>query len=350
MQKLHKHKYRPTPKQGERAVRSRSFRTAWEFESCFAAVGYDVKAVQITPGELRGNFEVYGSSTLPILSIRTNQGLVVEGSRSLEKTVIGLEQTENINLHRVRGESLNPCSIHGFSTRLKDSYFQMSPGAHTTMAIFKTQRLQDLAQIHGEQKLVDCLDRHNSLQLQPEHFNQLKTLLQPKNHTNGVSQESLIEGALLECFHPEVFLGSSNGEPTHQAQLMREMLLWGLENPNNAIKLDDLSATIFASRSSLVQNCRSTFGLGPMTLMKNIRLGQVHLALSHPEIRHNMGHHTVRSISSHYGFQSRNHFARDYRLFFGESPSATLQRSEAPGISAQSVSVAHKPQIAMALR
>ena len=145
-------------------------------------------------------------------------------------------------------------------------------------------------------------------------------------------------------------MSSSTGEPTHQAQLMREMLLWGLENPNNAIKLDDLSATIFASRSSLVQNCRTTFGLGPMTLMKNIRLGKVQLALSHPEIRHRMGHHTVRSISANYGFQSRNHFARDYRLFFGETPSATLQRSEAPGISAQSVSVAHKPQIAMALR
>ena len=90
--------------------------------------------------------------------------------------------------------------------------------------------------------------------------------------------------------------------------------------------------------------------LETMNLMKNIRLGQVQLSLSHPEIRHRMGHHTVRSISAHYGFQSRNHFARDYRLFFGETPSATLQRSEAPGISAQSVSVAHNPQIAMALR
>jgi AraC family ethanolamine operon transcriptional activator len=89
---------------------------------------------------------------------------------------------------------------------------------------------------------------------------------------------------------------------------------------------------------------------GPMTLMKNIRLGHAQLALSHPEIRERIGHQTVRSISSHYGFQSRNHFARDYQLFFGESPNATLQRSEAPGISAQSVSVAHKPQIAMALR
>ena len=90
--------------------------------------------------------------------------------------------------------------------------------------------------------------------------------------------------------------------------------------------------------------------LETMTLMKNIRLGEVQLALSHPEIRESIVHQTVRSISSHYGFQSRNHFAGDYRLFFGESPSATLQRSVAPGISAQSVSVAHKPQIAMALK
>lgn len=350
MQSLHELKYQPTLQQSGCAVRTMTFRTTWEFESCFAAVGYDVKAVQITPGELRGSFELYGSRALRILSIRTNQALVVEGDRNPLQTIIGLEQTDNIQLHRVRGEHLAPTTIHGFSARIKDAYFQMSPGAHTTMAIFKTQRLHDLAEIHGESKLVDCLDRHNSLQLQPTHFKQLKKLLQPNNHTNGDFQESLIESALLECFHPKVLMSSSTGEPTHQAQLMREMLLWGLENPNNAIKLDDLSATIFASRSSLVQNCRTTFGIGPMTLMKNIRLGQVQLALSHPEIRHWMGHHTVRSISSHYGFQSRNHFARDYRLFFGESPSATLQRSEAPGISAQSVSVAHKPQIAMALR
>ena len=34
----------------------------------------------------------------------------------------------------------------------------------------------------------------------------------------------------------------------------------------------------------------------------------------------------------------------------GESPSATLQRASAPGMSVQSVSVAQSPQMAMALR
>ena len=58
----------------------------------------------------------------------------------------------------------------------------------------------------------------------------------------------------------------------------------------------------------------------------------------------------VHEIACRYGFESRNHFARDYRSQFGESPSATLQQASAPGMSVQSVSVAQNPQMAMALR
>ena len=87
-----------------------------------------------------------------------------------------------------------------------------------------------------------------------------------------------------------------------------------------------------------------------MALLKQIRLSQVQYALSTPEVQHAIGGNTVQEISSHYGFQSRNHFARDYRNQFGESPSATLQRASAPGMSVQSVSVAQSPQMAMALR
>ena len=72
--------------------------------------------------------------------------------------------------------------------------------------------------------------------------------------------------------------------------------------------------------------------------------------LSSPEVQQTIGGNTVHEIACHYGFQSRNHFARDYRNQFGESPSATLQRASAPGMSVQSVSVAQSPQMAMALR
>ena len=59
---------------------------------------------------------------------------------------------------------------------------------------------------------------------------------------------------------------------------------------------------------------------------------------------------TVHEIACHYCFQSRNHFAQNYRSQFGVSPSTTLQQASAPGMSIQSVSVAQSPQMAMALR
>ena len=77
MQTLHKLKYQPPLQKCGFAPQSKSFRTTWELERCFAVIGIQVKAVQIAPGELRGTFDLYGSSSLPIFSLHTNQGLVV---------------------------------------------------------------------------------------------------------------------------------------------------------------------------------------------------------------------------------------------------------------------------------
>ena len=130
---------------------------------------------------------------------------------------------------------------------------------------------------------------------------------------------------------------------------MKKMIAWGFNKTGQAITLN-LSATIFASCSSIVHNCRQTFVISPMALLKQIRLAQVQHALGSPEVQRTIGDHAVQEIASHFGFQSCNHFARDYRSQFGESPSATLQRASAPGMSIQSVSVAQSPQMAMALR
>ena len=63
-------------------------------------------------------------------------------------------------------------------------------------------------------------------------------------------------------------------------------------------------------------------------MLKQIRLSQVHPALSSPEVQETIGGSTVHEIAYHYGFHSRNHFARDYRNQFGESP----QRHASTGI------------------
>jgi AraC family ethanolamine operon transcriptional activator len=159
-----------------------------------------------------------------------------------------------------------------------------------------------------------------------------------------------VEVAALEALSPHQLQGTASGELGVGTGLMKDLVAWGFKNTGQAITLNDLCATIFASRSAIVHHSRRTFGTGPMALLKQIRLSQVQHALSSPEVQHSIGGNTVHEIACHYGFQSRNHFARDYRSQFGESPSATLQRASAPGMSIQSVSVAQSPQMAMALR
>ena len=144
-------------------------------------------------------------------------------------------------------------------------------------------------------------------------------------------------------------LSQLNGdELSHRSGLMKDLIAWGQSNPTQVITLEDLTSTIFASRSSIVHSCRTSFGMGPMALLKQIRLGQVQAVLLNPQRRESMGFSTVQAVATHFGFSSRNHFARDYRQLFGEAPSETLQRSATPGIRSHPVSVAHKPQMAMA--
>ena len=55
-------------------------------------------------------------------------------------------------------------------------------------------------------------------------------------------------------------------------------------------------------------------------------IGKVQHTLLNPSRQALLGARSIQGIASRYGFRARNHFASDYRLMFGESPSQTLQR------------------------
>jgi AraC family ethanolamine operon transcriptional activator len=248
----------------------------------------------------------------------------------------------------VRGEETHPGSLHGFHAGLTDTFFLLPSGAHIQVALVSQTRLEQLATTTGDHQVLEVIHGSNSANLHPQRFQEISALIQ--DQLMGVAQEDLVEVAMLEALTPHELKGTASGELGVGTALMKDLVRWGFENSRQAIRLDDLSETIFASRSSIVQHCRQTFNTGPMTLLKQIRLAQVQHALGSSKVQQAIGCRTVQEIASHYGFPSRNHFARDYRNQFGESPSATLQRESDPGMRLQSVSVAQSPQIAMARR
>ena len=323
-----------------------AFHTAPSLSTTLKALGFHMDVAQLSQGALDGIFRLGGSRQLPVFSIQTNQDLVLHGNRRPGVLPISLNTTDQLPV--VRGKETQPCSLHGFHAGLSDAFVQLPAGTHIQVALVSQMRFEQLATSTGAHQTLDVIHRSNSANLHPQRFNEISALIQAQ--LMGGSQDDLVEVAVLEALSPHQLQGTASGELGVGAGLMQDLVAWGFKNTGQAITLNDLCATIFASRSSIVHHCRQSFGTGPMALLKQIRLSQVHHALSSPEVQHAIGGNTVQDIASHYGFQSRNHFARDYRSQFGESPSATLQRASDPGMSIQSVSVAQSPQMAMALR
>ncbi len=86
------------------------------------------------------------------------------------------------------------------------------------------------------------------------------------------------------------------------------------------ITITDLVAAAQCSARALFKAFAKERGTTPMEFLKNYRLEQARNLLAHPNERT-----TVLSVSQRCCFSNQGHFARDYRLKFGELPSATLK-------------------------
>ena len=102
---------------------------------------------------------------------------------------------------------------------------------------------------------------------------------------------------------------------------------WGFKNAEQDYNLDQISESLFASRRTLIQGTKESFGMGPMEMMKRVRLEQVNWILRSPDARADKNFKTISEIAQHYKFQSRGHFAKAYQQVFAETPSETWLKS-----------------------
>jgi transcriptional regulator GlxA family with amidase domain len=90
-------------------------------------------------------------------------------------------------------------------------------------------------------------------------------------------------------------------------------------NWNRPITVEALAAAAGASARSIFKAFRDSRDCSPMAFVKSIRLQHARQMLQQPD-----GTTTVVSTAFACGFLNPGHFARDYRIAFGELPSATL--------------------------
>jgi AraC-like DNA-binding protein len=99
-------------------------------------------------------------------------------------------------------------------------------------------------------------------------------------------------------------------------------------NWNRPIRMEDLAAVTGASARSIFRAFRQSRGYSPMMFAKQVRLRRAQQML-----RASDASSSVTDIAMACGFGNLGRFSKDYRAAIGESPSQTLNRAKAIGLS-----------------
>jgi AraC-like DNA-binding protein len=116
------------------------------------------------------------------------------------------------------------------------------------------------------------------------------------------------------------------GNRRHEFARRVEDLMW--QHVDTLLSLKTISKLTARSTRSVHYAFTSSFGLGPLTYFKILRLNAVRKTLCDPCEKA-----AIIDIAAEYGFWHLGHFGTSYREFFGETPSQTRQRAVAEATS-----------------
>ena len=158
----------------------------------------------------------------------------------------------------------------------------------------------------------------------------VKTALQ-HNVNEGTKTElynEIAKQSLVNCFNSSKQIKNIPLKETQRHMLCKDLVVWGYANIDAPLSLELAIEQLHTSRASLSQGCKETMGIGPMEILRYIRLEHAHKALTSSEIRKQLNLQKVEEIRKHYSFMSRGNFAGTYKTYFEESPKKTLMKSE----------------------
>ncbi len=309
---------------------STNFNSASELAAALLRLGKAFDVLQLSSGPLEGHFSVVHLKDLSILSIQTNQLLLLNGERGNDCICFSLEISGNFDDHRIFCQAIEPFSLHGFKPDLTESHFQLTAGSTSLIAIASAKKFSGFLAHCGQLELLETLYTSNSLKLPPNlyskivqqfawHFNNPLINLELRSlHTCHIFTLMLevFKGTKSQCF--------KSFEIAPRQQLIHEFINWGFENSTKPLKLDDVSDILFSSRRTLIQGCKENFKMGPMEILRLIRLEQVNCVLRSIELRNSLELSKVGDVANHFGFTSRGHFSAAYQNQYGETPRQTL--------------------------
>ena len=309
------------------------FHSASELKQLFKLIGKSFDAVQLSLGRLQGRFRVANLGNIVVIKLKTNQHLLLNGERGPDCMTFSFEATGLADEHRLFNIPIAPYSLNGFRQGQLESHFQLSAHTTTYLAVLSTTHFNAFLGHCDSEDLIDNLETNNAMQVSPSVHAQFRqkfqyflehqpATFQQRRQTTNHLYSSFLDAISNKSEHKYLAYN-----PSPRQKLVSEFVAWGFRNADQDCNLDQISESLFASRRTLIQGTKESLGMGPMEIMKRVRLEQVNWILRKPDVRTDNKFRTISEIAQHYGFQSRGHFAKAYQQVFAESPSETWLKS-----------------------
>ena len=305
-----------------------------EMEAVIRRLAMPLELLQLDGGHLGGGVVAIRIGPLRLLRFRIDRRIYAWGPKPLGELTISLdlEPSGGRPPLRAHGTSLPESCLFGLDSD-RDVHLTLPREVVLGLVVIPRESLCSWAdQLGGGGFDLQGACRRNVLPLDPLRCEGLRSYLgqifalvesDPCRLQQPSSQRLILEDLmplLLEALIHGTDQVGRLPRPPARIEIVKAAQRWLHDHPQQPITLAELCRQAHASRRSLIQGFRDHLGMGPMAYLKLHRLHGVRrllLAGDHDQVR-------IGAIAAEWGFLNAGHFARDYRLLFGERPRDTL--------------------------
>ena len=303
-------------------------------QDLFGPLSPDLVALQLSQGPLRGRLRSFHLGAIRFSLLETNQSLFLSGTRRPKPCTVAfpLEEPQASSPYRAQGIPVEWPALMGYNRHLTDFDLRLPAGARlATIVIGKEVLLEQLDRRGGSQRTLERWESSNQLELLPELQQRLQDQLNQRIERdaqgwNPEDPDQLID-SVIRCFEAPMARTRpiAKREARHEAAI--DLLHWCSKNPMKPVTVEELSAELFQSRTSLFKGSKEHFEQTPLELQRSVRMDRVRQLLQDPARRASQGLTGVSDTAAFMGFTSRSHFCRRYQEYYGEQPQGTLAKS-----------------------
>ena len=311
-----------------------SFSSCQRLQDLFGPLSPDLVALQMSRGPLQGRLRSFHLGAIRFNLLETNQSLFLSGTRRPKPCTVAipLDEFQASSPYRAQGIPVKWPGLMGYNRHLTDFDLKLPAGARlATIVISKEVLLEQLERRGESQRTVERWESTNQLELLPEWQQRLRDQLhqliqRSERGWNPEDPDQLID-SVIRCFEePQARTKPiAKREVRHEAAI--DLLHWCSRNPMTPVTVEELSAELFKSRTSLFKGSKEHFEQTPLELQRSVRMDRVRELLQDPVRRASQGLTGISDTAASMGFTSRSHFARRYQEYYGEQPQNTLARS-----------------------